>query len=36
LLTNDQQLTQRMINAFDYIGELNRLKRLKKKPAEKF
>tara|TARA_B100001287_G_C22623076_1_gene501094 strand:- start:67 stop:774 length:708 start_codon:yes stop_codon:yes gene_type:complete len=36
MLTNDEDLTQRMINAFNYIGELNRTRRLKNKPAEKF
>ena len=36
MLTNDKELTQRLINAFNHIGELNKQKRLKNKPSEKF
>ena len=36
MLTNDKDLTQRLINAFNHIGEMNRQKRLKNKPSEKF
>ena len=36
MLTNDRELTQRLINAFNYIGKLNKQKRLRNKPSEKF
>jgi hypothetical protein len=36
MLTNDKDLTQRLINAFDHIGEMNKQKRLNNKPSEKF
>jgi hypothetical protein len=36
MLTNDKALTQRLINAFMHIGEMNRQKRLKNKTSEKF
>ena len=36
MVSNDKNLTQRLINAFNHIGEMNRQKRLKNKPSEKF
>ena len=36
MLTNDKKLTQRLINAFNHIGEMNNQKRLNNKPSEKF